>query len=190
VLTVLRISVVRLFGSLVLAAFVVALGGCGGEARSVTSEGASPSSDGFTIEECRKLIPEEVIESLGWTSHQEMDVNLTRCKKVTEQGSVTVQRLAESSGGQTGEAASSSVFEKACGEIGDSSGSEIDISSAADTCSSVVTDRAGTSILVVLTPDGHIAEVRIGALVAIPESTLTSTAQLLGRSAVSILDGS
>lgn len=182
----------RAFSVLALAVFTVVLGGCGGEASSVSSEGASPSSEGFTTEDCRQLIPNEVVESLGWTSSQEMDVNLTRCKVVTDKGSVTVQRLSESDQGETGEAASSRVFEKACSEgvdSGGSSGPEVEVSSAADSCSLIIADRAGTSTLVVLTPDGHIAEVRIGALVAVPYSTLTSAAQLLGRSAVSTLDG-
>lgn len=184
----------RLFFVFAPAVFAVFLGGCGGEASSVSSEGTSPSSEGFTTEDCRQLIPDEVVDSLGWTStsSQEMDVNLTRCKVVTDKGSVTVQRLSESDGGETGKAASSSVFEKACSESVDSDGSsgpEVDVPGAADTCSSITADRAGTSTLVVLTPDGHIAEVRIGALVAVPESTVTAAAQLLGRSAVSALDG-
>lgn len=178
-------------GLVVLAVSAVAFSGCGGEARSVSSEGASPSSEGFTTEDCRRLIPDDVIESLGWNSTPEIDANLTRCKMVTDKGSVTVQRLSESDGGETGEAASSRVFERACSEgvnPGDLSRPEIEVSSAADVCSSINADRAGTSTLVVLTPDGHIAEVRIGALVAVPESTLTAAAQLLGRSAVSTLD--
>lgn len=181
----------RAFSILALAISAVLLSGCGGGASSVSSEGASPSSEGFATEDCRQLIPDEVIDSLGWTSSQEVDVNLTRCKLVTDRGSVTVQRLSESDEGETGEAASSRVFEKACSEgvdSGGSSGPEVEVSSAADSCSSVIADGAGTSTLVVLTPDGHIAEVRIGALVAVPESTLTAAAQLLGRSAVSTLD--
>lgn len=77
-------------GSLLLVLSVAGLAGCGDDADEVGT-GAEPTGGGTTLEDCAGLLPDSVLDTLGWAGGTP-GVDLGTCTLSGDDGDVSVQR--------------------------------------------------------------------------------------------------
>ena len=131
---------------------VHALAGCGGDASEVDHAGTGSASSQVTLQDCERLLPTSVLDTLGW-SGATPSVDLGRCVLTTDDGSNISAVLRPTPGAAEGE------LEARCAEV---RAEEVDwYAGAAGQCGTVGPGGTSTGVLLVLVDDATLVEARV-----------------------------
>jgi hypothetical protein len=157
----LGLGVVLLLGALTMQA-------CGDDEAAETSPGPPQQT---SLGDCADLLPDSVFAALGWDPAGDATLDGDTCTRAATQGDAEVQRRAVAAvGGDDLPAAAASTFEEHCADLYGESGTAVDwLGADTSACALLAPDR-GMSVLVVVTDDDAVVEVRVDADESTPEA--------------------
>lgn len=138
------------------------LHGCGdADADDVSSP---PAAEETTLADCAALIPDDVLEGLGWTASATPTLDSATCSLGADQGTLSVARrpVPGTSSDDLPEAGQEE-FDERCADLSDGqAGHEVDwLGSDAAGCAVVTGDGSGINVLLAVSDAGLLVESRV-----------------------------
>lgn len=134
-----------MLGVVSVGACAVLAQGCSAGGGDEADEVRQPVASGTTLADCRRLLPDAVVESLGWSDVGQPDLTADRCARSGPDGMVQVHRVPVTSDARQ-------TFEARCAALDPEPGEPVDWLGDQPACA---TDPAGApySYLVTLVDD-------------------------------------
>src|SRR4051812_34377754 len=125
---------------------------------------APPTPQQTTLADCVALIPDDVVEGLGWTASSDPSLDSATCELDADQGTVSVlRRPVPGASSDDLPEAGRQAYDERCASLSDGqAGQEVDwLGDAARTCAVVTGDGSGVNVLLALTDAGLLVESRV-----------------------------
>jgi hypothetical protein len=175
----------------IVALSALLLHGCGDSAADTTSDGGPSSSQPSpTAADCAALLPDDAVDTLGWSWTGEAAVDLGRCTREADQGTLSAMlRPVPGVDSDDLPAAAEKEYDERCAQLA-TNGTEAEdvdwLGSSTPGCAvlgeqDATGQTSGVSTLVAHDAAGHLAEVSVAAdqptQGALVQETLTALAQ-------------
>ena len=182
---------------LAVAAACTTLVACGGESAQPVGEPARTGQT--TAADCRELVPDSVLERLGWSPQQPATLDSATCRRSAPEGEVSLMRRAVGAvGGDDLPARARAAYAERCAELDavpdpddpsapPSSGEETDWLGRTPACVVLADGDRGETVLLLLTDDDALVEARVDVVRATDPDTVRAGLIELARVASTLL---